>query len=154
MIIELSKNTFEGDSNDKALDRLWYTIEDKYQLLMRGNEEGIIESSCDFQRNNAKEIDGVNLGYLLSGNKSPENCIPTVKYNSSEKNNFFPNGKHENMFSLLQEENFRPIFNKLFLEEYMIKETKIEMLESRKTIIYEAEINFVTEELEIDYFDW
>jgi len=114
----------------------------------------MLNYAYDFRKNNAEEIDGVNLGYLLSGNKSPENFIPTVKYNSNKKNNFFPNGKHENMFSLLQEENFRPIFNKLFLEEYMIKETKIEMLESRKTIIYEAEINFVTEELEIDYFDW
>ncbi|MFK7980525.1 MAG: DUF262 domain-containing protein [Saprospiraceae bacterium] len=108
----------------------------------------MLNYAYDFQKNNAEEIDGINLDYLFPKDKSPGNFIPTIKYSSGKKNDFLPTGKHKNLSFLLYKENFKSAFNKLFLEEYMIGETNIEVLELREAKIYGAEIKFIGDLLE------
>lgn len=142
--------------NDKPTDK--FSVADFPEKIFFGSVRSnalvlfMINYAYDFQKNNAQEIDGINLDYLFAGNKSPENCIPTVKHNSSEKNNFLPIGKHKNLSFLLEPKHFKPVLVKLFLDERMRKATIEEILGIRQNLIIYEESYFVAGELDLYYY--
>jgi len=87
MLIEILKDVFDDGVNDRALDRLWYTIEDRHKLLLRGNEEVLMESTWfNSQRPSIQEL----LFELMKWSiQTPSSVKSEIQISIKDNENYF-----------------------------------------------------------------
>lgn len=103
----------------------------------------LINHANDFQKVEANEVDSLDLNYLYSGRKIPENLIPIIQFFKLENNKFIMPGKFENLSFLLKKEDYKKIFKKLFIYEEMLELPKNKVLQLRKGMIKNEEKKFI-----------
>lgn len=113
----------------------------------------LLNYSNNFKSIKSEEIDGFEFQYLFSEGKIPENIVPLIKH--SDNNKDIIKGKHRNLSHLFESEPslFHELhITNLFINNNMVKRTKKEILNYRKSLILNEEIKFITN-LNLKYED-
>lgn len=113
----------------------------------------LLNYSNSFKPIDADKVKGLELQYLMSGGRIPENIIPLIKHIDNKLDVVQIKGKPKNLSSMLEHTLFYQKQNgKYFIDEHMsnLKRDKVKVLERRKFLIKNEERKFVSQ-LEIEY---
>jgi len=111
----------------------------------------LLNFSNNFNKIDTDEVEGLGIYYLFDGIKKSENFIITIKYIKSNKNKYFDTKKYKELSFLLEENNYKKEFKRLFIFEEMTKQTKTNILKKRKESILITEKAFVENDLGLTY---